>query len=217
MVLDRAADTNGYADNTLVELLQALLCRAINPRKVGQHARAHAESVRCSSWPNTLTHHGFRIFWESCNNARSLFGGTHHGHFFVSVRVPHIAARTLTLTFGRRYRLVGCCRRGRHMNVRVVMAVAVIMDLAGATLEQYDQITKKLGLTHGGQAAPGELFHWAALTDDGLRVVEVWDSQEQFDAWAQQRIGPASAEVGIPAPPQVTVYELHNYLTAGSA
>jgi len=30
-----------------------------------------------------------------------------------------------------------------------------------------------------------------------------------------EQIGPISAEVGIPAPPEMTFYEVHNYLTAG--
>jgi hypothetical protein len=95
------------------------------------------------------------------------------------------------------------------------MAVGVIQDLEGATLEQYDQILVKMGFTPGGKHLPGCLFHWATETDDGLRVIDVWESREGFDRFAEEQIAPFSEEVGFPNPPQTTFYEVHNYLTAG--
>jgi hypothetical protein len=92
------------------------------------------------------------------------------------------------------------------------MAVAVEMNFRGATMEQYDQILQKMGLTPNGATPPGALFHWVAQADDGIRVVDVWDSQEQYDQFAQEKIGPYSAEVGIIEPPEMRVYEVHNYL-----
>jgi hypothetical protein len=95
------------------------------------------------------------------------------------------------------------------------MAVGVIQDLDGATLEQYDQILVKMGFTAGGRHLPGCLFHWVSKTDDGLRVIDVWESREQFDRFAEEQIGPFSQEVGFPNPPKTTFYDVHNYLTAG--
>ena len=95
------------------------------------------------------------------------------------------------------------------------MAVAVEMRFAGEALEKYDQIIKKMGFVPGGKGAPGGLFHWVTKTEGGMRVVDVWETKEQFERFAQEKIGPISAEVGIPAPPQITFHEVHNYLTAG--
>lgn len=95
------------------------------------------------------------------------------------------------------------------------MPVAVQLDFAGATLDQYDEVITKMGFTPGGAGAPGGLFHWVAATDDGIRVTDVWESAEQFQAFADEQIGPITAEVGVPEPPTVTFYELHNHLTAG--
>ena len=92
------------------------------------------------------------------------------------------------------------------------MAVAVEMSFRGATMEQYDQILHKMGLTPKGGTPPGALFHWVAEGDGGMRVVDVWESQEQFDQFAQEKIGPYSAEVGITEQPEMRVYEIHNYL-----
>lgn len=94
------------------------------------------------------------------------------------------------------------------------MAVAVILDFDGATLDQYDQVIEKMGLSPGGATAPGGLFHWVMKTDDGIRVVDVWESREQFQDFADNQIGPITQEVGIPNPPQIRFHEVHNHLTA---
>lgn len=93
------------------------------------------------------------------------------------------------------------------------MAVAIVLDFEGMTLEQYDQILKKMSLTSGGSAAPGALFHWITKTETGTRVTDVWETKAQFEKFAQEQIGPFSEEVGVPNPPSMTFYEVHSYLT----
>jgi len=90
------------------------------------------------------------------------------------------------------------------------MAVGLILDFEGGTLDQYDQVLEKMEL--GGKTPPGGIFHWVAKTDDGFRVVDVWESQEIFDKFAEEKIGPLSAEVGL-GEPKVTAYEVHNTLS----
>ena len=51
------------------------------------------------------------------------------------------------------------------------MAVALIMDFEGGTLDQYDRVIERMGFEHGGAGAPGSHSHWVAQTDTGLRVV----------------------------------------------
>lgn len=97
----------------------------------------------------------------------------------------------------------------------MTMAVAIEMDFRGATMEQYDQILQKMGLTPNGGTPPGAIFHWAAPSDDGMRVIDVWESREAYDRFAQEKIGPYSAEVGITEPPEMRFYEVHNYLGRG--
>ncbi len=63
------------------------------------------------------------------------------------------------------------------------MPIAVDFNFPGATAEQYDAAIKAIG--HGPSGSPhvgGALFHWAAVTSDGVRVVDVWESREQFRA-----------------------------------
>jgi hypothetical protein len=95
------------------------------------------------------------------------------------------------------------------------MAVGVVMEFEGATLDQYDQVIAKMGFSPGGAGPAGALFHWVAETADGIRVTDVWESREQFDRFAQEQIGPYAAEVGIPGPPEISYLDVHNHLTAG--
>jgi hypothetical protein len=90
------------------------------------------------------------------------------------------------------------------------MAVAIVMDFSGGTLDQYDQVMELMALE---EIPAGALFHWVAQTDDGIRVVDVWETREQFDGFAASRIGPTTAQVGID-PPVTTYHDVHNYMTA---
>jgi len=94
------------------------------------------------------------------------------------------------------------------------MAIAVVLEFSDGTVAQYDQVIEKMQFSPGGSGAPGGMFHWVTSTDPGIRVTDVWQTREQFDAFAQEKIGPITAEFGLPAP-EITFYEVHNYLTAG--
>lgn len=95
------------------------------------------------------------------------------------------------------------------------MAVAFEMRFEGGTLEQYDRVLELMGFEHGGVGArDGAIFHWVAKTDDGIIVVDVWESDEQFNRFAEQEIGPFTQQAGIPNPPVITRYEVYNTLVA---
>ena len=96
------------------------------------------------------------------------------------------------------------------------MAVAVQLDFEGATLDQYDEICRRMGLTPKGPGPSGAVSHFATMTDSGLRVVDVWETKEQFETFAQEQIAPFSQEVGIPSPPEMKFFDVHNYFTPSS-
>lgn len=96
------------------------------------------------------------------------------------------------------------------------MAVAVILEFKDTTLEQYDQVVAKMGFTTGGPGGPGGLFHWVTPTDTGFRITDVWETREHFEKFAETDIGPKTAEVGIVNKPEITFYEVYNYLVGGS-
>jgi hypothetical protein len=92
------------------------------------------------------------------------------------------------------------------------MAVAFEMRFEGATLDQYDRVMELMGLTDGSTKPDGAIFHWVAPTDEGIVVVDVWETDEQFNRFAEEQIGPCTQQAGIPAPPVVTRYAVHNTL-----
>jgi len=95
------------------------------------------------------------------------------------------------------------------------MAVAVQLDFKGVTLEQYDQAMERMGLLPGGPSAREELFHCVMKTDDGFRIIDVWESREAFEQFLEARIRPVAPEVGVSEPPEIQFFEVHNYFAGG--
>jgi hypothetical protein len=71
-------------------------------------------------------------------------------------------------------------------------ARAFIFEIAGAGEEEYRAVTEALG-----QNPPGRLFHFAGPTEEGWTVVDVWESQEAFDAFLTERLLPVVRKVGF--------------------
>jgi len=95
------------------------------------------------------------------------------------------------------------------------MAIGVQLDFPGATLEQYDEVIEKMGLDKGQGTPPGALFHWVTKTDEGLCVIDVWESREAFDKFSEEQIMPITQEVGLAAPSNVEFHDVHNFLIRG--
>lgn len=95
------------------------------------------------------------------------------------------------------------------------MAVAVQLDFQNASIEQYDRINEIIGLLPGGPASPEEIFHWVMKTEGGFRVVDVWESREAFEKFAQDKLKPIYRDVGLVDPPDIQFFEVHNYLAGG--
>jgi hypothetical protein len=89
------------------------------------------------------------------------------------------------------------------------MAVAIIMDI-GATEEQYDAVNEKIDPS--GDPPEGLIIHVGSVSDSGVKVIDVWESEQAFNDFRDSRLGPAVAEVmGEDAgPPNIQVLELHD-------
>jgi hypothetical protein len=68
-----------------------------------------------------------------------------------------------------------------------------------------------MGLKPGGASPPGAISHWAAKTDDGIRIVDVWESKEAYEQFAAEEIGPHMREAGITGAPERRIYDVHNF------
>ena len=92
------------------------------------------------------------------------------------------------------------------------MAVTLIIELDGVTAEQYDAVMQNLGLADGSQSWPeGAIAHYAGPAEGGWCVVDVWESREHFDRFAEERLGPATSQAGVPVPQprEVPVHNMH--------
>jgi hypothetical protein len=96
------------------------------------------------------------------------------------------------------------------------MAIAVVINFKGVSLKQYDQVVDRMGFERSGTGGPGGIFHWVTQTEDGLRITDVWESKDAFERFAHEQLGPHTAAVGITEQPEMTYYDVHNYLTAGA-
>jgi quinol monooxygenase YgiN len=79
-----------------------------------------------------------------------------------------------------------------------------IYDVPGATLDQYDQVDQQVG----SEKPDGVHAHIAGRTDDGFRVIEVWDSREHIDRYMESGLGQALQDAQIPEP-TITEFEVH--------
>jgi hypothetical protein len=77
-----------------------------------------------------------------------------------------------------------------------------------ASPAQYDETVSRLE-GDGGEFPPdGMEYHIAFLVDGGIRVSEIWDSREKWEAFGD-RLMPILADVGI-EPGEPEVFEVHN-------
>ncbi|HYH58338.1 MAG TPA: hypothetical protein VD790_03840 [Thermoleophilaceae bacterium] len=88
------------------------------------------------------------------------------------------------------------------------MSIVVRFQPTNLTVEQYEGATSKL--EEAGIEFPPEGLdvHVCFGSDGDLRVSEIWDSREKFDAFAE-RLVPALQEAGIEFSGEPEVYQVH--------
>jgi hypothetical protein len=62
--------------------------------------------------------------------------------------------------------------------------------------EQYDKLDTELG-SHNPD---GLIVHAAGESGSGIRIIDVWESKQQFERFQSERLGPAMLKVGIELP-----------------
>jgi hypothetical protein len=86
--------------------------------------------------------------------------------------------------------------------------IVAVFEAADST-EQYDQITQALAAAGAG-SPPGRIYHVAYAKDRGIVVVDIWESGELLDQFAQTLV-PVIQKLGVtPAMPQI--YPVHNII-----
>ena len=96
------------------------------------------------------------------------------------------------------------------------MAIGFILQFDDLSTAKYDAVAKEIGykLHSNGNYPLGILSHVSGKTPNGLVVVDVWDSEQEFGAFLEGRLKPAFAKVGGIPEPKVTTFEVHNRFPA---
>lgn len=87
--------------------------------------------------------------------------------------------------------------------------IVVHFNGSGMTSAQYDQILVELK-KDSTFPPKGQIAHACYKTDDGYKVVDVWESAEAFAAFGE-KLMPILQKLGINAG-QPIIYSLHNYM-----
>jgi hypothetical protein len=92
------------------------------------------------------------------------------------------------------------------------MALAILFTPPAMTAEQYDEVIRRLE-TAGAGAPAGRRSHVCFGTGASLQVLDVWDSQDTFNAFGQTLM-PILQEVGLD-PGQPEIAEVHHSIAGG--
>ena len=88
------------------------------------------------------------------------------------------------------------------------MAVVTTLDIAGLTAEDYSRILDRIGVEK--RPAGGIYQHLAHPTDDGYRIIEIWDDRESLETFLQDILFPAAQELQIQREVAIMTQTLHN-------
>ncbi len=99
------------------------------------------------------------------------------------------------------------------------MAWAYVQTTEGIGLDAYDAIGAELG---SEDLPPGAILHAAGLYEGKLRVIEVWESEEAYRRFRDERLVPTIQKVAGPdavssdwPPPGLEAMEVHNTIKPG--
>jgi len=85
------------------------------------------------------------------------------------------------------------------------MAVMMIVELPGVGQDKYDQVLKELGFGRKDFRPKGFISHTAGEGPGGWTVVDLWESEADFDAFQRSQLGPAMQKVGGLPRPKITM------------
>ena len=87
------------------------------------------------------------------------------------------------------------------------MAVVAHVVLHGVTKEQYDQVREEVGWLE--DAPVGGISHMTWWEGADCHNLDAWESEEAFNNFGMERLGPGMAKAGVQAEPQVTFHPAH--------
>jgi len=90
------------------------------------------------------------------------------------------------------------------------MAVGMLVEAPGVNAEGYDSIMQHLEWETKPKPQ-GFVSHYAGPTESGWLVFDIWESQQDFERFMQERLGPAMQQAFGEVPPmQPRFIPIHN-------
>ncbi len=80
------------------------------------------------------------------------------------------------------------------------MTVAMLLEWPGETEQQYERLMDLVGLEK--DPPEGGIFHVGGPMPGGWRVLDIWESEEAFERFANERLKRAVKQAGIPNMPE---------------
>jgi hypothetical protein len=94
--------------------------------------------------------------------------------------------------------------RSRTTHGNAAAGYALVRDIA-ASWQEYERIALALG----GAIPEGLVAQVAGPTDEGFRVIGIWESERAWQRFHVERLAPAIEALGRPLPPHTTLRALH--------
>lgn len=85
--------------------------------------------------------------------------------------------------------------------------IGIVFDVPGGTQQQYDKAMVELNFDAG--YPQGLVSHNAGPNANGWSVVDIWQSQADFQNFFDTRLGAAIHAAGIPEP-KITTFNVYN-------
>jgi hypothetical protein len=94
------------------------------------------------------------------------------------------------------------------------MAIVIVNEIEGGNQDFYDQVNSRV--MPGGNLPDGCQVHIAGPMENGWRVITVWDSDDQFQQFRDQKLIPTIREVGGEdrIAPSIKTSPVHKLITA---
>ena len=87
------------------------------------------------------------------------------------------------------------------------MAVIAHVLLRGVSREQYDAVRAEVGWLE--RVPTGGLAHLTWWEGADCHNVDAWESEDAFNTFGMERLGPAMGKLGITVQPEVTFHPAH--------
>jgi hypothetical protein len=97
------------------------------------------------------------------------------------------------------------------------MAVLMLLEIPGATLDRYDRMNDAMGISGDADAPDGLIQHVAGADGDTLVICDVWESDDAGRRFSQERLRPAMADQGIEPSGRPRLLPVHNMLRGSGA